>query len=78
MEVACTIGHNFRPCYFNKETGNTLYWEALCDAYAYSPASDFKRYPINGSKVCKGDWIAYDDIKYGYSEHDFKLVERVN
>ena len=78
MEVACIIGHNFRPCYFNKETGNTLYWQAKRDAYAYSPPFDGKRFPLHGGKVCKGNWIAYDDMKYGYCERDFELVERTN
>jgi hypothetical protein len=67
--------HNYQPEYFNAETGKTLYWQAKQNTSAYAPPYDHKQYPIPGSMVTAGNCIKYDDLKYGYSERDFNLIE---
>jgi len=76
MNIGCRMNQRtFRTEYFNVETGKKLAWKALKDTYAYSPPAGHKQYPILNSIMKEGEIISYDNMKYGYQERHFKLIE---
>lgn len=75
MEIICTMGRNFKPEYRNAETKKKLFWKAKKDTYMYTPPCNYERHPILHTLVKAGNTIPYDDMKYGYCERDFELIE---
>ena len=76
MTIACRMNKtNFRTEYFNAETGKRLFWKAKKDAYSYSPPFEHKQFVNPSSMIKAGETMPYDNMKYGYCERDFELIE---